>query len=430
MDPSRGKSYRGMSLERSLAPLWKLTYYGGLLFDWYRPILHQRCISISFRCIIIAAIFTANAFEAAACLVHFSKIVHNTKGHIQELISEANEVVVQIVILFTWIHFLRQRNSMLIFFADWEKQQPTLMGPITDNQQPITTLRTTIGVYLVYGLFGTGYFCYAIFCAITETEWDRDNVFVSSFPSLMESSFYEVWCRFSSIAQGISFGLFYSLVDIVPIMVYYHGSKMIQVLNIDLERMNIDEKIDITDGLEGIWSRFENLRVLLQRADDLFGSLMIVSHGDSFLVICSTFYSLMNYVTHSNVVIEDAYWELLTCFNFCFYLIRMIIGVVIVSKVSSSSYKLLSTVAFLSLRRCRHSDNNKEERRIMKSIIGRLENNHLAACPNGLYNITPSMLLTMLSLIVSYTIILLQSNNNLQPNNYICLLKENKSEPN
>lgn len=365
-------------------------------------------------------VFTANAFEAAGCLVHFSKILHNNnKGHIQELISEANEAAVQLVILFTWIHFLRRRDSMLVFFADWEKQQPALLAESSNDQRQPITLRVTIGVYLVYGLFGTGYFSYVIICAITEIDWDRDNVFVNHFPSLKESMFYFVWCRFSLIAHGLSFGLFYALLDIVPIMVYYHGSNIIQAFNVDLERMkSIDLNIDIAEGLEGVWARFENLRVLLQSADDLFGPLMIISNGDSFLVICSTFYSLMNYVTHSNVVIEDAYWEVLTCFNFGFYLIRMIIGVVLVSKVSSMSFKVLSTLAFLSLRRCRYSDNTKEERRILKAFIGRLENNHLAACPSGLYNITPSMLLTMLGLIVSYTIILLQSNNSLPaPNN-------------
>jgi len=410
------------SLERSLAPLSKLTYYGGLLFDWYRPVKNQRYLSITFRWIVIAIVFSANAFGAAGCLIQFGRMVQNNKNQIQELVSEANEATIQLVILFTWIHFLCRRNSMLSFFADWEKQQSTLLpGSTFGHRQPITTLRVTIGVYLVYGLFGTGYFCYVVFCAITEDEWDRDNVFVSYFPSLMKSSFYGVWCLFSLIAHGLSFVIFYALLDIVPMSVYYHGSKMIQAIIVDLEEMNRSDfknKNDVVGGLERIWSRFENSRVLLQRADHLFGFLMVLSNGDAFLGICTTFYSFLNYyVKKSDVDIEDLYWEYLTCFHFCFYLIRMIIGVVLVSKVSSSSSQLLSTAAFLSLHRCRLPE-NKEERRIMKSLLGRLESNPLAARPSGLYNITPTLFLTMLSLIVSYTIILLQSNNNF-PLNYL-----------
>jgi len=69
-----------------------------------------------------------------------------------------------------------------------------------------------------------------------------------------------------------------------------------------------------------------------------------------------------------------------------------------------------------AIRRCRFSGNNKEERHIMKSFIDRLENNQLAACPPGLYTIKPSILLTMLGLIFSYTVILLQSNSYSQKN--------------
>ena len=420
-DSSKNNKAIHSSLERCLAPLSKLTYYGGLLFDWYRPIKNQSFLSITFRCILIAIVFSANAFEAASCLVQFGKMVQNDKTQIQELVSEANEVTIQLVILFTWIYFLCRRNSMTIFFTDWEKLQPTLLpgGTNSDHQQPITTIRVIIGVYLVYGLFGTGYICYVIICAFSV----NDNVFISYFPSQIECLFFSLWCRFTLIVKGLSFGLFYALLDIVPMTVYYHGSKMIQAVNVDLEEMNmIESKVnnnkDVVDGLERIWSRFENLRVLLQRADHLFGFLMILSNGDAFLGICATFYSFLNYyVKQSDFFIEDLYWEFLTCFLFCFFLTRMIISVILVSKVSSSSSQLLSTAAFLSLHRCRLPE-NKEERRIMKSLLGRLESNPLAARPSGLYNITPSLFLTMLSLIVSYTIILLQSNNNF-PLNYL-----------
>ncbi len=104
------------------------------------------------------------------------------------------------------------------------------------------------------------------------------------------------------------------------------------------------------------------------------------------------------------------------CLNFCFHLIRIIVGVLLISKVAHSFNELLSTAAFLSLRRFRFSGNNKEERHIMKSFIDRLENNQLAACPPGLYTIKPSILLTMLGLIFSYTVILLQSNSYSQKN--------------
>ena len=49
------------SLERYLAPLWKITYYIGMFFDWCRPIPQKSCFSTEMRCFMmgIGLLFTA-----------------------------------------------------------------------------------------------------------------------------------------------------------------------------------------------------------------------------------------------------------------------------------------------------------------------------------------------------------------------------------
>jgi len=93
-----------------------------------------------------------------------------------------------------------------------------------------------------------------------------------------------------------------------------------------------------------------------------------------------------------------------------FYVIRILLNVFLIAKVGHSSGSLLTAVVNHSTHRSRAS--NIEERRVIKSFLGRLEHTTLGANPSGFYKVSPSVLLTLLSLIVSYTIILLQSGSN------------------
>ena len=51
----------------------------------------------------------------------------------------------------------------------------------------------------------------------------------------------------------------------------------------------------------------------------------------------------------------------------------------------------------------------KEERKLLRSFLTRLQSDQLVASPLGLYYITPTTLLTVFGLVVSYVIVLLQS---------------------
>ena len=48
-------------------------------------------------------------------------------------------------------------------------------------------------------------------------------------------------------------------------------------------------------------------------------------------------------------------------------------------------------------------------RDIMLAFLNQVQQDELAACPLGLYKVTPSILLTILSLILSYVIVLIQT---------------------
>jgi len=156
-------------------------------------------------------------------------------------------------------------------------------------------------------------------------------------------------------------------------MIYYHAAKLIQAMTWEIKNlMNDINNVPISDKVYNLRSRFETLTHMVERADRIFGAIIVICHGILFFCICATVYIILYTI--------------------------------------SNQTELRSTVAYLSHRLERSSD--KEERRIVRSFYGRLKETKLAACPSGFYKVKPSVLLTLLSLVVSYTIILLQTNNN------------------
>jgi hypothetical protein len=53
---------------------------------------------------------------------------------------------------------------------------------------------------------------------------------------------------------------------------------------------------------------------------------------------------------------------------------------------------------------------DKEDHHVLRSFIKQLELDNLGASPSGLYKITSSILLNVATLIITYVIVLLQSN--------------------
>ncbi len=108
--------------------------------------------------------------------------------------------------------------------------------------------------------------------------------------------------------------------------------------------------------------------------------------------------------------------------------LRLLFSMCFTIQLECSSSDLVSVVGFF-FNKSLHSS-GEEERKMTCYFFDRLNQIKLAACPSGFYKIKlpfPSIFLTMLSLIVTYTIILLQTNKNpsdivpLQDNNCTCI---------
>jgi len=107
----------------------------------------------------------------------------------------------------------------------------------------------------------------------------------------------------------------------------------------------------------------------------------------------------------------DDKWSLLELFDVLVQQpFRLLFSISFMGKLYRSSLELCSSVAFFFNSEQLYCLEEKE-RRVVRDFLNRLNQIQLAACPSCFYEIKPSIFFTLLSLFVTYTVILLQSNS-------------------
>jgi len=124
-------------------------------------------------------------------------------------------------------------------------------------------------------------------------------------------------------------------------------------------------------------------------------------------------------------IIQDLSFLFLLIYLISTPLLRLLFSLCFTTKLYVSSCELSSAVALRFNKSFNYID--KEERKVLHYFLNRLNQIKLAAHPSGFYKIKPSIYLTKLSLIVTYTIILLQSNNKVPAGSYSKNLEQDQN---
>ena len=312
----------------------------------------------------------------------------------------------QPVVLLTWLQFLLRRRQLLVFFRDWKKLEESTTAWNVDYP---TIKRIFLRANIVY-FFIVTFVCSCIIFQTFSTNNARDigfNINFTNYPDLFNSSYFIATCQVSFVMWSFYYSIFFAVVDLVPVFVYYYAAKHVEALEIEIKATKASD----SNSIQFIWFRFEVLRKLVQRIDKLFGPMIICNHGMAFYTLCCFVYYLLTLIRK----LEDTEksgadslpWQVVIFFLMV-YNFRLLFSVRMISNVQKYADKLLTTVSNLWVSQCNSA--TKEQSRVIKAFLARLQFVQLSACPGGLYSLTPSVLLTLLSLIVSYTIILLQSN--------------------
>jgi len=338
------------SLERSLTPVWKVTYYGGMLLDWCQSIRRGR-LSTILRCFVITLALTIFFYHLASSVLQLIWAISSPGKKFRDLIHIISRISLQPIIILTWLLFLIRRRQYLNFFRDWAKQEQVSIDYTVDF---CSIRRTFLKVYAVL--------CVAI------------------------------------------------VADLVPAFVYYHAAKNIEAIEKEVRLLLMNDRFERLTRIKLIWFRFEEWRRLIRRADQLFGAIIILNHGTSFFLICCDVCSVLNYVKiqvgndNGSIENQEGFGQILFILA---NILRLAFSIFMMAKIPKECDSLSTTLIHIS--NFQYHSAGKEERHMMKSFINRLQFGGLVASPAGFYSITPSILLTMLSLIVTYSVIMLQT---------------------
>ena len=389
----------GSLLERSLSPLWKLTYYSGLLFDWCRP-MRLGCASVAIHCVTIIFFWLLTIYNTIAMITELAKILDDPKATFQQILILFISFSNFPLIFIAWSTYLLRRKSLLIFFRDWSKLEKQELN--IDRKDGIDRICIiTYGLY--FSLWVLFVLSFAIVLGMSDPNVNDDLIF-HFYPELINTPMSNI--RYLTLICVASNLIFILMVDIVPILVYYHIAKAIEKMDKNVSSISAQRVMPINTEAEiyRIWSTFEKLAVISGRADDLFGPTIIFNHGASFFIICGSVFSVMNLLKNHQ---KESDTLPLFCACLVFFPARLLFSLLPMLKVHSSASKLLSSGA--SFYNSKLYSLEKEERRVLRSFTSRVQHLKLAVCPSGFYRITRSFLLTILSIIVSYTVLFIQS---------------------
>lgn len=184
--------------------------------------------------------------------------------------------------------------------------------------------------------------------------------------------------------------IFFPLIDIVPSFVYYRAGVAVQVL---VDRWESNQFERDSEKVQRIASLYDSIGNLVTRADYIFGLLIVLNHGFTFLFICILTSSLLKpMMSHKNMLLG----------YLVFFLVRLVWPIVFQSSLHSSSERLKAIVLSSSLQSSskmgkNHHNNMPSTTAIanadesVKTFLFFLVNRTLTACPCGLYNIIPTI---------------------------------------
>ena len=385
-----------------------------MMLDWCRPIHGKKRINIVTHWIgRVFVFFILSGFTAFFTFQLIIELIWMTNIH--KIILQFTWFMSYVSSLFVFIYYNLKRQNLLLFFEKWKQFeiiQSFNVRSSVDIVGGVKKKRLVNFMFVSYLLMAFGNLF--SLCNMMKNEPEAPHL-LSHYEILRNWLTVPLILVLHLIGTSLLWVLF-ALLDLVPAIVFYYTGKMLQCiehnLQEDFESASYPPKTTInlfliaklkTDSsfrLRQTWLKYEDLLDLTGAANRTFGILMFLDHGIKFFLICClTFMSLSN---SKDFEID----KVATIFITIIFIYRFVSCLLISAELHNSSSKLKGTASSLLSRNCHKM--SKEERDLTVLFINRLQDHQLAARPLGLYGVSNSILLSILSLTVSYVIILVQ----------------------
>ena len=421
-----------ITLDETLRPLWKLTYYCGILLDWCLPISKNDPRIFKFvRYVSIALLFSLLLAVTAFELIQLLLEIGNS-SNIHAIIPLFLWFIPHFVSVIFYLNSLRQRKEFLDFFKDW-RQLEMGIAHLNLNCIMCKSKKLHLMMYAIY--------VFIALAAASSVGFDMFNkpelsYLISTYPSVRQM----IPLIVIGAVQMVSIILILIMTclgDFIPSFTYYHAALAVSCLENDVkalfdkhkdadgfcfrsltDKLNADPLMKKSPSIESliiceldipirrVWTRYENVGKMVSRADSLFGSFLI--YGQVVAVFSTTIlvYSVL-YNLGDALRLRTVGQILSNIFILIGIVFRFSSSVIISSQLHRSVSKFRAALNYLMSKHWNRI--SKEDRDLLRSFMWSIQSDPLVASPLGVYKVTPSVLLSVFSVVVSYVIVLLQS---------------------
>ena len=392
-------------LDDSVGLLWSFMRYNGLLPNFCRNKQENRmCYIARFMITLSAMLFIL--IYSGFLIWEIIEIARDTV-EVLKVIEILYTLVSMLSALFFLIHYLVYRDEFMELFEDWRKMEIEFSSPST------ATKRGTM-IKLIYVL----YLAVLIGQPVTILIWNimdpNEVFFISSHSNELLSTLFlssiTAFCYYYHV-------IYYCMGELMPTLFYYHAGCAIENIERELQDAfifgrlsaghstvsvtNVDNQPNRASKLfRGVWKKYETVFQFVKRANKLFAFSIICRHFTWFVLRCLAVYTILKM---SNSL--DTISKFFTVLNLI-ELLRAVLVNRLISYLYSSRDLLRDTIAALLSQKWQLL--SEDDRNLLIVFQSRLVDGILTISPFNLYTVSPSNLLSMLSLIVTYIIVLLQ----------------------
>jgi len=290
--------------------------------------------------------------------------------------------------------FIFHKEDLLSYFEDFAALERIILHNLNSGIKG-SYHRLYVNVYVIYAVQGVGLVIATGF--IMCHKLDGASYLMSYYPILRDILTIPLIVALHLTAIFIG-AIHFTLSNLVPAWTFYHCGIMLESLACKVESHTF-KKNDKNFDIKIIKHRFQNVCRLTERANKLFGYLIVGNHLTILSMTCTLSYNMLSGIGGGG---RGTFIYLLSLIT---YIGHFTVPVLMTAHLRTGFHRLRNAVVGVL-----NAENSKEEMRGAKLFLTTMEvSQQSAARPLNLYDITPSTLLYFASLTVSYVIVLLQS---------------------